>query len=51
MEILKAINLLLDNRELAQKLAENGKRAIQNKYNWEMEEAKLLDFYQKFKRK
>lgn len=46
-EILTAVNRLLDNRELAQQMAVNGKKAIAEKYNWAIEEEKLLDFYQK----
>lgn len=47
-EILNAINTLIDDRELAQKMALNGKAAIQNKYNWKIEEAKMIKFYQQF---
>lgn len=46
-EILEAVNRLLDNRELAQQMATNGKKAVLNRYNWAIEEEKLLDFYQK----
>lgn len=46
-EILQAINLLLDNRALAQQMAENGKKAVKSKYNWKIEEEKLLKFYHK----
>lgn len=46
-EILEAVNCLLDNRKLAQQMAENGKKAISNKYNWAIEEKKLINFYQK----
>lgn len=48
-EILRAINLLLDNREMAQQMADRGKKAVQDKYNWKLEEKKLLKFYQNFK--
>lgn len=47
-QILEAINTLLDNRELAQEMAYNGKKAIRYKYNWKIEEVKLLKFYQQF---
>ena len=49
IEVLEAINCLLDNRELAQQMAENGKKAVLNKYNWAIEEKKLLEFYQKIR--
>ena len=48
-EILDAVNRLLDNRELAQEMAVNGKNAIAKKYNWALEEEKLLNFYHKLK--
>ena len=44
-----AVNRLLDNRELAQEMAVNGKNAIAKKYNWALEEEKLLNFYHKLK--
>lgn len=45
-EIVNAINYLLEDRKMAQKMGENGKNAINNKFNWKIEEKKLLDFYQ-----
>ena len=44
-EIAKAIKYLLQNPSEAQKLGENGKKAIQEKYNWKIEEKKLIDIY------
>ena len=44
-EIAKAINYLLENSNLAEELGRNGRRLIENKYNWEIEEQKLLNLY------
>ena len=46
-EIAKAIEHLLKNPELRQKMGENGRRAVWEKYNWENEGAKLLGLYGK----
>lgn len=43
--IVKAIETLRDNPELKRQLGENGRRAIANELNWQMEEAKLIDWY------
>lgn len=45
-EIAQAIEYLLDHPELRQKMGENGRRAVQEKYNWEREAAKLLSLYE-----
>ncbi len=44
--VAQAINELLNNKELYSKLKENCKAAAE-KYNWENEEIKLLEFYKK----
>jgi glycosyltransferase involved in cell wall biosynthesis len=44
--IANAISYLLENPKIAQKLGENGKRAVLNKYNWSFEEKKLLALYE-----
>ena len=44
-QISKAINTLVDNPELAQYLGENGRKAVISKYNWHVEEQKLLELY------
>ncbi len=46
-EIAKAITFLLDNRLEAKKIGENGKKAVLERYNWNMEINKLSDVYQK----
>ncbi len=42
-----AIKEMLDNPEKAMKMGENGKKAFYEKYNWSIEERKLIGFYQK----
>lgn len=46
MDIAKAINYLLDNPKIAEKMGKNGREAIEMEYNWEKEGEKLLSFYQ-----
>ncbi|MBE6933592.1 MAG: glycosyltransferase family 4 protein [Ruminococcaceae bacterium] len=41
----KAIESLLSNRELAQEMGRNGRRAIEQEYNWAIEEKKLVELY------
>lgn len=45
-EISKAINYLLDNPDIAKQMGLNGRRAILEKYNWGIEEKKLLKLYE-----
>lgn len=45
-EIAQAINYLLDNPDIAKKMGENGRRAVLEKYNWGVEEKKLLKLYE-----
>ncbi|EOQ11104.1 glycosyltransferase [Bacillus cereus] len=47
-EIKKKIILLLSDDKLLRTLSENGRIAVETKYNWEKEEKKLLDLYQQF---
>jgi glycosyltransferase involved in cell wall biosynthesis len=42
---VRAILTLLDNRELAKELGENGRKAFQEKYTWESQEEALGDYY------
>lgn len=44
-EISDAIRYLLDNPDIAQKMGENGRRAIKEEFNWSIEEKKLLELY------
>ena len=44
-EIAKAIEYLLTHPEEARRMGENGRRAVEEKYNWAVEEEKLLALY------
>jgi len=46
-EIASAIDYLLDNPELLKRMGENGRRAVEESYNWGIEEKKLLNIYEK----
>lgn len=46
-EIANAVNHILENPKLAEKMGENGKKAVREKYNWQTEEKKLLRVYEK----
>lgn len=48
-EIAKAINSLLGNPALIREMGENGKKAIKEKYNWKIEEKKLIQLYASLK--
>jgi len=43
--IAKAINYLVQNPVRAREMGENGRKAVQNTYNWPAEERKLVDLY------
>ena len=45
--INKAIQYLIDNPKTAQKMGENGRQAVKQKYNWAIEEKKLFLLYEK----
>ena len=45
-EIADAINYIIDNPEQTKQMGENGRRAVEEKYNWEREESKLLKIYE-----
>ena len=46
-EIADAIDFLFHNKKTAQKMGENGYKAIISKYNWEIESQKLYNLYDK----
>ncbi|MDL0088300.1 glycosyltransferase family 4 protein [Campylobacter gastrosuis] len=46
-EIANAINFIIQNPEEAEKMAQNGKMAVLEKYNWDIEEKKLFQIYDK----
>lgn len=48
-EIADAINYLLDNPKIAQKMGQNGRKAVLEKYNWNFEEIELLKLYSNLK--
>lgn len=43
--IAKAIDYLATHPDEAEEMGRNGQRAVYEKYNWDIEEAKLLEFY------
>lgn len=43
--IAKAIDYLISHPIEAEKMGREGQRAVKEKYNWDIEEAKLLNFY------
>lgn len=46
-EVRNAIAYIMNNPEAAQKMGENGRRAVIEKYNWDTQEKVLLDLYRK----
>lgn len=44
-EIAKAIDTLISIPEMARRMGENGRKAVERQYNWPVEEQKLLAFY------
>lgn len=50
-EISDAMNFLLNNTEKSKLMGINGKKAVLEKYNWQVEEKKLLELYYKFSKK
>ena len=46
-EISNAINKLTQEDKLAEDLGKNGRNAVLNKYNWKIEEKKLISCYEK----
>lgn len=45
-DIANAINHLISHPENAKRMGENGRRAILEKFNWSIEEKKLIHFYE-----
>ncbi|MHC1577404.1 MAG: hypothetical protein ACXQT6_01760 [Candidatus Methanospirareceae archaeon] len=43
----RAVIRLYKNKEYARKLGENGRRAVEEKYNWENEAKKLCGLYKR----
>jgi glycosyltransferase involved in cell wall biosynthesis len=44
-EIKESLLFLFNNKELCEKMGNNGRKAIEQKYNWNIEEIKLLEIY------
>lgn len=44
-EIAKAVDWLVENPEEAERMGRNGRRAVEERYNWQHEEKKLLALY------
>ena len=44
--IAEAIDTRVNNPDMAQRMGENGRRAVEARYNWGIEEQKLLAFYE-----
>lgn len=44
--IADAINSFIANNEIAQQMGENGRKAVEEKFNWKVEEKKLIELYQ-----
>jgi glycosyltransferase involved in cell wall biosynthesis len=44
--IAAAIDHFVTHPELAMRMGENGRRAVLEKYNWQPESRKLIDFYE-----
>jgi glycosyltransferase involved in cell wall biosynthesis len=45
--LAEGIAFLLNNPEEAKRMGENGKKMVKEKYNWNIEETKLVSFYRK----
>jgi glycosyltransferase involved in cell wall biosynthesis len=45
-QIVNAINYLLDNPAIAKQMGQNGRRAVLEKFNWDVEEKKLINLYE-----
>lgn len=46
-EIGQAIQKIIDNPDMAQRMGANGRKAVEKIYNWQIEEAKLFDLYKR----
>jgi len=45
LEIANAIDYLIENPDIREEMGQNGKKAVINDYNWDIEERKLHAFY------
>jgi glycosyltransferase involved in cell wall biosynthesis len=46
-EISKKIQNLISDISLLREMGENGRKAVEDKYNWGIEEKKIINFYNK----
>lgn len=46
-EIAKAIESILNNPEKAVEMGRNGRKAVENRYNWEKESERLIELYER----
>ena len=44
-ELSNAIQYLNNNPQIAAEMGRNGRRVFEEKYNWQVEEKKLIDLY------
>jgi len=44
-DVVKAVTFLINNKEEAKKMGENGRRAFYGTYNWDKIESRLLNLY------
>jgi len=49
--IRDAINYLIENKDVAKQMGDNGRRAVMEKYNWNTQEKILLGMYKKLEEK
>jgi glycosyltransferase involved in cell wall biosynthesis len=45
-EVAEKVEFLLNNPLISQKLGQNGKKAVRDKFNWRLEEEKLISLYE-----
>ncbi|MDC9581149.1 glycosyltransferase family 4 protein [Xenorhabdus sp. PR6a] len=46
-EIAKAIDYIINNKEIAEKMGNNGIESVRTIFNWDKESCKLMDFYKR----
>jgi len=46
-QFIETIEMMIKNRDQLVKLGENGRKAIENEFNWKSQERKLLDIYKR----
>ena len=44
-EIAEAIQFIIEHPAEAEQMGRNGRKTVEERYNWGVEESKLLDFY------